>query len=187
MGRNSRIRKNTSNTSNLQINIKKSPRESLRKQIDPFWDKIAREFAKLSFRYPYLQAERPNIGEHAGQWIIVNQADRGEKSGERAFRDLATLAAQKLGCHGGPEECVHFWISHCFGDHVQSAPVQVTNFNKVDFFTQYGDGSREMHLGRYKQSGVDHYTSPDSKKPIAPMAIPSPVVQTEPLIKLASK
>lgn len=182
MGRNSRIRKN------IDIVVKRGPKDRT-KYIDPFWDRIMREFAKFTFRFPYMNAERPTVGEHAGLWIIFNAADRGDKAGERAFRDLAIPAAKKLGCQGGPEECVHFFISHMMGDHVEVRKEKPVDQKTIDYFTQYGDGTREMHLGRYRQSGVDHSTNPDNKKPVGNMDIPkvvTPTANAEPLIKVVS-
>jgi hypothetical protein len=80
------------------------------------------------------------------------------------------------------------------GDHVELQKQPLVDPKTIDYLTTHSGGDREFHLGRYKQSGVDWYSDPAGKQPVAPLKIPKPVTPTakkaptaEPLIKVVSR
>lgn len=153
-------------------------------QVVQFWAWFQAESRKLSKKFPFMTAERRKFGDNAGEWIIFNASDRGDKHGERAFRDLATQAASRIGYHGGPQGAVQFFLDHMHGDHTVMAKLPDVNPNEIDFYTEHNDqdGTRELHIGRYKQGG--EWSDMTNAALSKPMEIPRPVVMPEPLIKV---
>lgn len=193
MSRKSRIRKinsiatvASSGNKSPDLIMKRSDNDP--KQVIQAWARLEYEFGRLKRRFPYMTAERRKLGPKMGEWVIINKADIADKAGERAYRDLATQAAALIGYHGGPDGAVQFWFDHINGDHVIKQKMPEVNPNEVDLFTEHNDsdGTRELHIGRYKQGGEWSDTSKNA--PVKPMEIPRPVVKpvSEPLIKVVS-
>jgi hypothetical protein len=184
MGRNSRARKSAAIKSPTQLSpdvffkrSKNQPRE-----VSEFWRWQQIRARKLFLRFGNVNATRKFTGPDAGVWVFS-----ATEPAVRAFKDMAVECAAKIGYHGGPEGAVQFWMDHLHGDHIIREKLPEQNMKQVDFFTQHSTGEREMHIGRYKQSGVDHYTD-GSKKSVKeanakPMPVSSPLLPgTEPLI-----
>lgn len=176
MGRNSRLRK--------AMNEKKSPDVFFKrgrttpKFVDAFWAWFTVQCRQMARLYPKMSAERPTSGSNMGVWIL-----KGDPRGKRAFKELAVEAGRRIGSHAGPEEAMQFWLNHMHGDHFEALKPANIDWKTVDFLTQNSDGTREMHMGRYRQSGIDHRTDPSGKAPVAPMEIPKVVTpKAEPLI-----
>lgn len=120
--------------------------------IDPWWAGFIAECQKLQEQFGWINATRKRDSNgNPLEWVI-----EGSETAKLAIRKLFYSAAQKLGYKGGPHGGWQFMLDHMFGDHVQEFTPKPVNMNEVDFLTEYSDGTREFHMGRYKQGGEGH-------------------------------
>lgn len=139
--------------------------------VSEFWIWMAMRCSELAWRWPNLKAERAQEGETAGEWII-----KGNPQGAQAFRDLAILAAHKIGYHGGPHGAVQRFLSHMFGDDIEMLKDPIRDPKTIDFLTQHSTGEREFHMGRQRHAGGENFTDAFERPKALPVEIPRPIV-----------
>lgn len=140
--------------------------------VSEFWIWLAMECSELAWKYPNMKAIRNLAGEAEGEWRII-----GDSYGAQAFRDLAIMAGQKLGWHGGPHELLNKFLSHMHGDDISMYKEKPRDWKEVDFLTTNNDGTpNEFHMGRQKHAGGELHTDAFDRAKSEPMEVPKPIV-----------
>ena len=146
--------------------FKRAPNQPF--EVKKFWDWAAARARELGRKYPYLSATRQVVGPEQGEWKI-----HGSEAAVTAFKDYAVECALAVGFHGTRELAVNWWLDHNYGDHIERTPEPAPRDPKtIDYLTTHSDGTQEMHLGRYKQSGVD-YRSDAETRPVDEVVKPA--------------
>lgn len=113
---------------------------------DPWWIQWGHEMGELAIQFPNLVARRIRRNSGRDEWDIV-----GPYQGVKKFRDMAALAAEKLGIKAGYNSRVQYWLDEMWGDHILKKSKPRTNIDDVDFLVELNDADQTKMMFRGKQ------------------------------------